>query len=73
MKEKADTAILRCVNEFRVLFPDRKITTNTIVDWCGGVGSGKTVRRILVRNYEKKGGGKLHIIKEGKYRRRGLR
>ncbi|MGM0777687.1 MAG: nuclease-related domain-containing protein [Bacillota bacterium] len=58
LKEKADTAILRCVNEFRVLFPDRKITTNTIVDWCGGVGSGKTVRRILVRNYEKKGRGK---------------
>lgn len=58
LKEKADTAILRCVNEFRVLFPDRKITTNTIVDWCGGVGSGKTVRRILVRNYEKKGKGK---------------
>ncbi len=40
------------------LFPDRKITTNTIVDWCGGVCSRKVVQRILVRNYEKKGRGK---------------
>ncbi|WP_251172128.1 hypothetical protein [Cytobacillus firmus] len=58
LKEKVDTAILRGVNEFKILFPDRKITTNTIVDWCDGGGSGKTVRRILVSNYEKKGRGK---------------
>ncbi|MBU8731021.1 NERD domain-containing protein [Cytobacillus oceanisediminis] len=57
-KEKVDTAVLRSVKEFAVLFPDRKITTNTIVDWCGGIGSGKVVQRILVRNYEKKGRGK---------------
>ncbi|WP_370223048.1 hypothetical protein [Cytobacillus sp.] len=58
MKENVDNAVLRCVKEFRVLFPDRKITTNAIVDWCGGIGSGKVVQRILGRNYEKKGRGK---------------
>ncbi|MEH6990468.1 nuclease-related domain-containing protein [Cytobacillus firmus] len=58
LKEKADTAILRCVKEFRVLFPYKKITTNSIVDWCGGVGSGKTVRRILSKKYLIQGHGK---------------
>ncbi|KON86517.1 hypothetical protein AF332_06540 [Sporosarcina globispora] len=57
-KEKMDTAVLRSVEEFAVLFPDRKITTNTIIDWCDGIGSKKVVQRILVRNYEKKGKGK---------------
>ncbi len=57
-KEKVDTAVLRSVKECSVLFPDRKITTNTIVDWCGGIGSGKVVQRLLVKNYEKKGRGK---------------
>lgn len=55
-KEKVDTAVLRSAKEYAVLFPDRKMTTNTIVDWCGGVCSRKVVQRILVKNYEKKEG-----------------
>jgi Nuclease-related domain len=78
LKVKADTAVIRCVNEYKVLFPDRKITTNAIVDWCGGVLSEKTVRRVLVRNYEKKGRGKASYYQkaakaytgEGMYRRK---
>ncbi|MEK4280853.1 nuclease-related domain-containing protein [Cytobacillus sp. FSL R5-0377] len=64
LKEKADTAIIRCVNEYKVLFPDRKITTKTIVDWCGGAFSEKTVRRVLSRKYIIQGHGKYSYYTE---------
>lgn len=50
--EEAESAILRSVNEFSLLFPDKKITTNTIHDWCDIIKSKKTIRRILAKNLE---------------------
>ncbi|MFF2447673.1 NERD domain-containing protein [Neobacillus sp. NPDC058068] len=49
-EEKVDTAVLRSVKELILLFPDRKITTNGIHEWCGVIGSTKVVRRILMQN-----------------------
>lgn len=57
-KEDVESAILRSVKEFKLLFPDRKITTNGIYDWCGGVKSKKTIRRILSKHYKLVGHGK---------------
>lgn len=48
--EKVDSAVLRCVEELVLLFPGIKITTNLVFEWCG-FGSKKTIRRVLIQNY----------------------
>lgn len=50
--EKIELAILRNVEEFKVLFPDRKITTQTIYEWCETDLNKKTFCRILKKNYK---------------------
>ncbi|WP_066065798.1 nuclease-related domain-containing protein [Neobacillus soli] len=49
--EEIDHAILRSVVELKLLFPDMKITTGVVYEWCGVVGSIKTIRRVLMQNY----------------------
>lgn len=49
--EDAEAAILRSINEFRLLFPDNKITVDTIYDWCGSIKSKKIIRRVLCKNF----------------------
>jgi hypothetical protein len=56
--EDVDAAVLRSVKEFTLLFPERKITTNEIYEWCGGIVSKKTIRRILIKN--------LKLMKHGR-------
>jgi hypothetical protein len=48
--EDVETAVLRSVKEFILLFPERKITTNAIHEWCKIITSKKTIRRILSKN-----------------------
>lgn len=50
--ELIETAILRNVEEFRLLFPTRKITTSSIHEWCGFAISQRVVRRILLKNFK---------------------
>jgi hypothetical protein len=50
-EEHVDSAILRSVEELKLLFPDKKITTNLVYDWCGGIGSMKKICRVLKQNY----------------------
>ena len=52
--ESVESAVLRNIEEFRLLFPDRKITTNAIYDWCKIIPK-KTIRRILGRNFKLQG------------------
>lgn len=54
-KEKLESAIMRTVREFQVLFPTEKITTSKIYEWCNIKISKKTIRRILLRNFNKQG------------------
>lgn len=49
-KENFDLAILRSVREFILLFPERKITTSNIQDWCGGV-SHRAIKRVLLKYF----------------------
>src|SRR5690625_212437 len=49
-KEELDRALMRSVEEFNLLFPDQKITTSIIQDWCKIIHSKKTIRRILMKN-----------------------
>jgi hypothetical protein len=50
-KEPIGVTALRHVEEYRLLFPDRKITTNGIFEWCGGRISKKVIRRILKKYF----------------------
>src|SRR5690625_315358 len=51
-------AVLRSVQEFKQLFPSKRITTNTIHHWCRIVPSKKTIRRILKENLHANGTGR---------------
>ncbi|MCH1625245.1 nuclease-related domain-containing protein [Fredinandcohnia quinoae] len=57
-KEDVDSAIIRNVSEFNLLFPDMRITTNHIQDWCQVIPSKKTIRRVLMRDFVRLGHGK---------------
>ncbi|WP_226647496.1 hypothetical protein [Mesobacillus subterraneus] len=49
--EKIDTAVLRCIEEIKLLFPDKKITTTLIYEWSNGALSRKVIRNILSDNF----------------------
>ncbi|WP_100011478.1 nuclease-related domain-containing protein [Lentibacillus sediminis] len=50
-RESVTNAVLRTIKEFQVLFPDKKITSNIIHDWCMVVESKRAIRRILADNF----------------------
>ena len=56
--EKLGEGIIRSVHEYKFLFPQRKITTNSIHDWCEIVDSKWRIQRVLQQNYVKKGNNK---------------
>jgi hypothetical protein len=58
IKEAIDATVLRHVGEYNLLFPDRKMTTNNIFEWCGGAISKRTIRRLLEKHFTQKGYGK---------------
>ena len=49
-QEDIDHVLLRTVEELKLLFPDKKITTVVVHEWCKVVESVKTIRRILKQN-----------------------
>ncbi len=49
--ENKESAVLRAIREFNLLFPDRKITTKGTMEWCGVI-SKKRVRKILLTNFD---------------------
>ncbi|WP_409253241.1 nuclease-related domain-containing protein [Bacillus sp. SCS-153A] len=57
-RENAYSAVLRTIEEFKLLFPDDKITISRAMDWCSIVKSPDTMQRILVSN--------LKLIKTGR-------
>lgn len=57
-KESLETAIVRCVEELRLLFPEEKIKTSLIHDWCRANYSRKVIRKILLKHYNLVGYGK---------------
>lgn len=53
--ELVTDAILRNIREYMLLFPNGKITTNIIYDWCGEVKDKRTIRRVLLKHFNKVG------------------
>jgi hypothetical protein len=61
--EDVATAIIRNIDEYRLLFPDKKITTNDMFEWCGKIKSPKAIRRILKLRFKQVGYGRhVHFI-----------
>lgn len=56
--EPVSSGILRSVEEMGMLFPEHKITTNNVHDWCKMIDSKKRIQRVLSKNFEHKGFGK---------------
>jgi hypothetical protein len=50
-EEGLEAAVLRCVNELILLFPNLPTTTKVVQEWCK-IESEKTVRRILIKNFK---------------------
>ncbi|WP_066296808.1 nuclease-related domain-containing protein [Bacillus sp. FJAT-29937] len=56
--EKVPSTLLRGVEEFSFLFPDRRITTNGMLEWFKIIESKVTMRRLLSQNFNQMGHGK---------------
>jgi hypothetical protein len=63
-KEMVATAVMRSVDEFKLLFPDRKITTHEIHEWCKVVESEKRISRVLGSNFKVHGARKWTYFDE---------
>ena len=57
--ESLQSAVLRSVEEFKILFPDLKVTTNILFEWTGGIWPKKRLHQILYENYMNKGYGRF--------------
>lgn len=51
-EEDVEAAVLRCVEELKLLFPEMKITTNLVFEWYKMIESKKRISRILKRNFK---------------------
>lgn len=51
-QEKINDAVVRSVEELKLLFPDKKITTNLVHDWCQLEMSERMIARILKQHYK---------------------
>lgn len=52
-EEIVENAVLRNVEEFRILFPSMKITTNIIQEWCAIIRLKQRIQRILNKHLKK--------------------
>ena len=56
--EDFDSAVMGMVRQFQLLFPNRKMTTNGLAEWCGIPELSKGIRRVLNKNFKLTGHGK---------------
>lgn len=57
-KELIKNAVLRSIEEYKILFPEKLISTVNIYDWCGNIVSKKQIRTILGSYYKLVGFGR---------------
>ncbi|MBE4910412.1 NERD domain-containing protein [Bacillus luteolus] len=60
--EDHTTAIIRHTHEFNLLFPDDKITTKVIWEWCGQFMAKKTIHSVLSKSFKVNGYGKSRFF-----------
>lgn len=64
--EDVESAVKRSIVEFTTLFPNKKITTSTIHEWCYVIESKKSIRRILKKHMDTIGKGRHTYYTLGK-------
>lgn len=57
--ERLEDAVLRNVKEIKLLFPEKRVTTNIVQEWCGGNVSKKQINRVLTKKFKRVGHGKF--------------
>ncbi len=63
-EEKVEKGILRSIKELELLFPNKKITTNLIFDWCGEIVSSRRTQKVLNQHFVRLGHNKAsHYIR----------
>lgn len=68
-EDAIDASVMRTVEEFRLLFPNKRITTPVIHEWCKVIDSQKMIRRILYENFIAKGYGRhTHFVDSDVFR-----
>lgn len=50
--ENSETAVIRNVDELKLLFSNKKITTALVFDWCKIIKSKRTIQKILKEHYK---------------------
>ncbi|WP_047984696.1 nuclease-related domain-containing protein [Ornithinibacillus californiensis] len=45
-------AIIHTLRDFTILFPDKKITTGNVYDWCVIISSKQRIKRILMKHFK---------------------
>lgn len=53
--DSIESLVLRTLNSFQILFPDRKVTTTAIYEWSNGDLPKKSIRRVLKNNLSASG------------------
>ena len=51
-EELVADAVMRSTREFKLLFPNEKITTIAIYEWCKIIPSKRRINRILCKNFK---------------------
>jgi hypothetical protein len=62
--EEVSSTVMRCVGEVQLLFPEMRITTNVIYDWCRNIECKRRISRILERNLRMFGYGQWSYFEE---------
>ncbi|GER68495.1 hypothetical protein BpJC7_11410 [Weizmannia acidilactici] len=57
-REIGGIAIMRSIKEFRMLFPDEKLTSETIGEWCKIIDSKRRISRVLEKHFKTVGTGR---------------
>ncbi|MFO8068650.1 MAG: nuclease-related domain-containing protein [Alkalibacterium sp.] len=55
IKVSVDETLMNNIGDLRVLFPEKKLTTSLVYDWCDRAVVFKKIRRILQKNFTVKG------------------
>lgn len=55
--ERFKEGFLRSLEEFRLLFPERQVTTNQMYEWCRGIKDKRAIQRVLSENLNRIGYG----------------
>ncbi|MEA3322480.1 MAG: nuclease-related domain-containing protein [Bacillota bacterium] len=63
-EEEYKKSIIRSISELLSLFPEKRITSKIIFEWCNGIVTFRSIQRILINNFALEGFGRSsHYIK----------